>query len=86
MPEYNWRAKNDRPGSARFFDTVTGEEVGHVFFWNSDTGRIGRYQRGADGRLLREPAAPQRLLEVWEIRTLRAEWNNEADTPHIVVG
>lgn len=84
MPVYNWRDRNARPGSARFFDVATGEELGSVFFWDSDTGRVGRYDRGADGTLRRDPNDLRRLAEIWETRSLRAEWNDQVDAPHVV--
>lgn len=83
---YNWRDKNDAATfterTGRIFDAATGTEVYGVFYWDTGTNHVGRYQKTPDGKLF-ERDASGRPIEVWEFRRLRVEWNDEADTPHV---
>lgn len=86
MPVYNWRDRNvPTPPPAKFFDAASGEEVRYVFYWDSDTNHVGRFQAGPDGQPLLQGAA---TLETWEFRKLRIEWegvgDEQADSPFLV--
>lgn len=79
MPVYDWRHRTRRPGtpSGLVYDAETGAEIPFMFFWDTETGRVGRYETTADGKLR---IVGGRTVEVWEIRKARGSWE-EADTP-----
>ena len=78
---HDWRGGWERrPGKA--FDAATGEPVHFFFFWDEETGRVGRFLPVTGGVIAVHPSGCP--VEVWEFRKLRVEWNDEADAAHVV--
>ena len=62
---YDWR-KDHYPNITQCWDATTGEEIKFVFFLDTDSGQLGRYE--ADGN--KTKAGP---IIIWETRQVTFE-------------
>jgi hypothetical protein len=85
--------KNTNVRRCKVFDAATGQEIRFVFYLNTETGRLGRYEGvilESDFSTLKttfDVASQSNVpVEIWEDRKVRIEWADEADVPVLVGG